>query len=568
MSQHPRFERIQPAELHARLSQPDELAVLDVREQGEFFDRHLLFSSVAPLGRLGLLIDRLVPRRDTPIVLVDEAGDHTDAAATLLARFGYTRVAVLDGGVNAWHVAGFEVFSGTNVVSKAFGEVIEHRLNTPNIDAITLKALQDRGEDIVVLDSRPFDEFRRMNIPGGIDCPGAELVYRVGEAVPSPDTLVVVNCAGRTRSILGAQSLINAGIPNPVAALTGGSMAWLLDGFELEHGQIRHAPHPATSPLADARARADRLAQHARVNVIDAATLARFESERETRTLYRFDVRDPHEYAAGHASGWRNAPGGQLVQATDEYVATRGARIVLTDADRVQARITASWLIQLGGYEVYVFDDSLSTRLETGAEPITVLRERDVRIDWAEPSEVLAAGQRVSVIDVENSLRFRDAHIESALFVAASAVGRHLASLERGATVVLTSGDGVLASLVAQQTAPLTRERGVRVRALLGGTARWKALGLPLASGDAGNLTGQLDRRYGAYDVPPGEAAAQMRAYLQWELDLVAQLDRPGGTDFDIRDFGHDTTRRSHETLARLGAASTASTAHDGAKHR
>jgi rhodanese-related sulfurtransferase len=551
-------ERIQPAELHARLSQSDELAVLDVREQGEFFDRHLLFSSVAPLGRLGLVIDRLVPRRDASIVLVDEAGEYTDAAATLLARFGYTRVAILDGGVNAWQAAGFEIFSGTNVVSKAFGEVIEHRLHTPNIDAVTLKALQDRGADVVVLDSRPFDEYRRMNIPGGVDCPGAELVYRVGEVAPSPDTLVVVNCAGRTRSILGAQSLVNAGISNPVAALTGGSMAWLLEGFTLEHGQLRHAPQPSGAPLDDARARAERIVQQAKVSVIDAATLARFERERATRTLYRFDVRDPHEYAAGHAAGWRNAPGGQLVQATDEYVGTRGARVVLTDADRVQARVTASWLVQLGGYDVFVIDDVLNTQVEVGTEPVTVLREADVRIDWAQPSEVFGEHAAVAVIDVENSLRFRDAHIEGASFVAASAFLRHVATLAAGTHVVLTSGDGVLASLVAQQATHVARQQGVRIRALLGGTARWKALGLPLAMGDAGNLTGQTDRRYGAYDVPDGEAEAQMRAYLQWELDLVAQLERPGGADFEITDFGHDTASRSRDVLARLASTGNA----------
>ncbi|MEX4003654.1 rhodanese-like domain-containing protein [Paraburkholderia sp. EG285A] len=557
MSHDTPYARIQPRELHARLAQPNEIAVLDVREQGEFFDRHLLFSSVAPLGRLGLVIDRLVPRRATPVVLVDNAGEYTSDAATWLARFGYTNIAILDGGVSAWQAAGLEVFSGTNVVSKAFGEIIEHQLDTPNIDAVTLKALQDRGADLVVLDSRPFDEFRRMSIPGGIDCPGAELVYRVGEVAPSPHTLVVVNCAGRTRSILGAQSLVNAGIPNPVAALTGGSMAWLLEGFELEHWQVRHAPRPASAQLADARARAERVALQSNVRVIDAATLARFEAERDTRTLYRFDVRDPHEYAAGHAPGWRNAPGGQLVQATDEYIGTRGARVVLTDEDCVQARITASWLTQLGGYEIYLYDDALDAAVETGAEPLIVLRDARVSIDWAQPSEVADAG--LPVIDVENSLRFRDAHIEGAFFVAASAVGRHLRTLEEGATVVLTSSDGVLASLVAQQVAQAASERGVRVRAVLGGTARWKSLGLPLASGDAGNLTGQVDRRYGAYDVPEHEAAERMREYLQWELDLAGQLERSGGAGFDVRDFGHDTTRRSHAALTRLVSSLPAS---------
>jgi rhodanese-related sulfurtransferase len=245
----PRF--VSPAQLRTLIAQRSELAVLDVREEGVSARRRLFYSSVAPVRRLGLLIERLVPRRGTPVVLVDTNGEHTTRAAALLARWGYTDVSILEGGVDGWANAGYEVFSGTNVPGKAFGEVIEHELHTPNIDAETLKARQDAGDDLVVLDSRPFGEFNTMNIPGGIDCAGAELVYRALAAAPSPETLIVVNCAGRTRSILGAQSLINAGVPNPVAALTGGSMSWLLAGLELEHGEKsapRRVPTPTRSP--------------------------------------------------------------------------------------------------------------------------------------------------------------------------------------------------------------------------------------------------------------------------------------------------------------------------------
>ncbi|MEJ2398844.1 MAG: rhodanese-like domain-containing protein [Gammaproteobacteria bacterium] len=109
--------------------------------------------------------------------------------------------------------------------SKAFGEIVEQSCHTPHITPQALKARLDAGESIVILDARPLEEYRRMNIPGGIDTPGAELVYRVRDLVPDANTPIVVNCAGRTRSIIGTQSLINAGIPNPVAALKGGTCA-------------------------------------------------------------------------------------------------------------------------------------------------------------------------------------------------------------------------------------------------------------------------------------------------------------------------------------------------------
>ena len=99
------------------------------------------------------------------------------------------------------------------VIGKAFGEFVEHRYGTPHLSVRDLKARVDAGENLVVLDSRPEPEFRNFSIPGAIDLPGAELVHRFHAAVSDASTLVVVNCAGRTRSIIGAQALINAGVP-------------------------------------------------------------------------------------------------------------------------------------------------------------------------------------------------------------------------------------------------------------------------------------------------------------------------------------------------------------------
>lgn len=545
---------ITPSALRAALAARRELAVLDVREEGVSACRRLFYSSIAPVGRLGLVVGQLVPRFTTPVVLVDEAGEYASRAAALLASFGYTDVSILDGGVSGWDAAGFEVFSGTNVPGKAFGEVIEHRLHTPNIDAPTLKQLQDAGEDLVVLDSRPFPEYQSMNIPGGVECAGAELVHRALAAAPSPDTLIVVNCAGRTRSILGAQSLVNAGIPNPVAALTGGSMSWLLSGYELERGRISTAPRPDGAALAGARTLAQRAAARAGVVEIDRATLARFESEAATHTLYRFDVRAPLEYEAGHRAGWRSAPGGQLVQATDEYVGTLHARVVLSDDDGVRARMTASWLVQLGYLQVFVLaDDDASAAFETGPEPLPIFRTPG-RTQWIEADQLaqaLEAG-RAQVVDVDSSLAFRRAHIAGARFVAASALDDLLEQIDDASRqLVLTSSDGVLASLLANQL----RERREGVAALLGGTQRWLALGLPQAAGDEGNLTGDDDAWYSPYHYAPAQAAQQMEAYLAWELQLVGQLERDGIASINVIDFDTPTHRRSEERLAALRRA-------------
>src|SRR5438445_7172106 len=327
--------------LKTMLNDGAELALIDVREEGEFGRGHLLFACNLPLSRIELRIDALVPRQTTRVVLCDADDGLAQRAAARLLILGYDNLALLAGGVAAWRAAGYELFSGVNVPSKAFGEFVEHHDDTPRLAAEEIKAKLDAGADMVILDSRPMSEYRVMSIPTGIDCPGAELVHRVHDVAPSPETLVVVNCAGRTRSIIGAQSLINAGIPNKVVALRNGTMGWSLAGFACDSGKTARAPDVSRDGLAWGKTAAERVARRFGIARIDLATLERWRAD-AARTLYLFDVRDPREYAAGHVPGAVSAPGGQLVQATDQYVGTLGSRIVMIDPAEVRAVITAS----------------------------------------------------------------------------------------------------------------------------------------------------------------------------------------------------------------------------------
>ncbi|MDR6213775.1 rhodanese-like domain-containing protein [Paracidovorax wautersii] len=524
-----RHPLVTPQDLKAALHDGEEIAVLDVRETGVFAHRHILFAASAPLWRLELLIDRLVPRRSTRIVLVD--GDETlsHEAAAKLVRLGWRNVSVLAGGTDGWAAAGLEVFEGTNVPSKAFGEVIEHEKHTPWITSDELQARVERGDNIVVVDSRTPEEFAAFSLPFAHSLPGAELVYRIGELAPDPETFVVVNCAGRTRSIVGAQTLIDAGIPNRVASLRNGTMDWLLTGRTLSHGRGTALPEPAPATLAAARARAAAVAERAGVQRIDAAELARFESEAQERTLYRFDVRTREEYEAGHLEGWRWAPGGQLVQATDEYAAARGARIVLADWDGVRALTTGAWLAQLGGYEVFLYAPPALPALATGPEPVRVLASHAPAplVSPQQADALVRAGSAV-VFDVDRRAAFEKQHIHGARFAVPDRLATFVADLPAGHSIVLTSPDGVLARTAAAELAART---GRDVRALSGGTSAWVAAGLPVAQGDAGVLTGDDDHWYSPYahrDLQLRDAG--FHDYLDWELGLVAQLEREGTT--------------------------------------
>jgi rhodanese-related sulfurtransferase len=524
---------VSPREVKAMLRDGGELALLDVREEGVFARSHLLFATPLPLSRLELDLAALVPRRSTRIVLIDDADGLADRAAALMTRVGYRDLAVLAGGIAAWKDAGYELFSGVHVPSKAFGEAVEHEAGTPNLTAQSLKAKLDAGEKLVILDSRPLEEYRAMCIPGGIDCPGAELVRFAHDVAPSSDTLIVVNCAGRTRSIIGAQSLINAGVPHKVMALRNGTMGWHLAGLELEHGASRRPSAPTPEGSAKARAAAERVAARAEVRIIDAATLARLRTEADRRSLYLFDVRSPEEYAVGHLPGSRSAPGGQLVQATDAYVGTLNARLVLIDDDGIRSLMTASWLRQLGWDEVYAMPNALAgATLESGAERREVLsahRARPATISVRELDALLAGGDTL-VIDLGTSLQYRDGHIPGARWAIRSRLAAVLPNLPLPGHVVVTSADGRIAELAASDLAALTR---AGIRALEGGTAAWRAAGLPLVS-DAEHMTcPPEDVWYRPYDRATDREAA-MREYLSWEVDLVRQVEKDGDARFRV----------------------------------
>ena len=519
--------RVSPQALRAMLGDGRELALLDVREEGVFAKSHLLTAACLPLSRLELGLERLVPRRETRVVLCDDDESLAGRAAAAMRRFGWRDVSLLAGGVAAWKAAGHELFSGVYVPSKAFGEAVEHDCGTPRITAAELKARLDANEDVVVLDSRPMSEYEVMNIPGALDCPGAELVYRVHEVVTRPETLVVVNCAGRTRSIIGAQSLINAGLPNRVVALQNGTMGWHLAGFELEHGQRRHAPAPSAAALEKARAAATRVAKRFGVRATGAGELARLRAE-ASRTTYCFDVRSPQEYLAGHLPGFASAPGGQLVQATDLYAAVRNARIVLADADGVRARMTGSWLVQMGWPEVYVLEGAGERDMtERGAQAPRVLGLDEARPETLEPAalqRLLAAGG-ATLLDLATSLQYRDGHIPGAWFAVRARLAEALAAAGPVAKLVFTSPDGVLAKLAAAEAGAL---------ALEGGSAAWRAAGLPLEQGTTRMASATDDVYYRPYDRR-SQIDQAMKDYLDWEVALVEQLKREDYLRFDLR---------------------------------
>lgn len=509
-----------------------ELALLDVREEDPFARAHPLFAAQLSSGRLELDAPWRLPRRDVAIVVYDDSEGLAEVAARRLQALGYGHVSLLAGGLEGWRRSGGELFQDVNVPSKAFGELVEHELHTPSLPAQEVDALLQRGADVVVLDARRFEEYQTMSIPRGVSVPGAELALRVRDLAPDPATRVIVNCAGRTRSIIGAQSLVNAGIPNPVCALRNGTIGWTLAGLALEHGQsrrfgevgaqARQAARQAAGVLAD-RAGAQRL----RPEDVEAVPPAE-------RTVYRYDVRTPEEYAAGHLPGFGSAQGGQLVQETDVFAPVRGARIVLVDGgDDVRAPMTAHWLAQMG-WDVAWVEAAAADRFSDRTPWPPVPAAPPARTTPPEQLAVALDAGTAWLLDAGPSASYVRRHIPDAWWALRSqlpqAVERIGQALPQPQRIVLTAPDEATASFAASDLAGRT---GAAVEVLAGGNAAWFSQGRPHASGEARLASPRIDRYQRPYEGTENPRQA-MQAYLDWEFGLVAQLARDGTHRFRV----------------------------------
>jgi rhodanese-related sulfurtransferase len=521
---------IDAATLKTWLGDGREIALIDVSEHGQYGSGHPFFAVPLPYSQFELGLPALVPNPAVRLVLCDQGDGIAARAAARAAALGYHDLHILAGGKAAWQRAGYTLFAGVNVPSKTFGELIAHERHTPRISAHAVRAMRDAKENFVIVDGRPVAEFRKMSIPGGICCPNGELALRITDIAPDTETKIVVNCGGRTRSIIGAQTLLDLGIPNQVYALENGTQGWFLAGLELEHCALRrHSDHVGSADIAQLRARALRFASARGVTTVTAAAVEAWLGD-PARTTYLLDVRTAEEHAVGSLPGFRHAPGGQLIQATDAWIGVKGARLVLADQELVRAPVVAGWLRQLG-QEACVLEGGIAATMA---------------LDWPQPSGApallapapITAGELASaldraalqIIDLRPAMTFRQGHIAQAQWSIrpriAAAANRKITS-----TVLVADEPGV-AALAARD---LGEAGCTDIRLLAGGVADWRDAGLPiLATPDRPADADCIDFLFFVHNRHEGDAEAA-RQYLAWETGLLDQLDPQERGIFRIR---------------------------------
>jgi len=443
---------------------------------------------------------------------------------------------MLDGGIASWTDAGFSIYNGVHVPSKAFAEVIEHEVGTPWITVEELHAMANAEADFALFDTRTYEEFNDNGLPGAINAPGAELVLRFSDMVPSPDTKVVVHCGGRTRSIIGAQALIDAGYPNEIVSLRNGTQGWMLAGYDVVRGSRLRAPPVSSSGSVSAKRAANRLVKKFRIETLSLPQLKEMQSNNDI-TTYTIDIRTANEYEQGHLVGSKHVHGGQLIQETERHLAVWGANVVVIDDNGVRAAITTAWLKQMGWSAYRLLLEDANCTLETGKqkiEPLSSTHNKTTRwINTKELHKVLATGG-ATIIDLDWSQAYFQGHIPGAFWSIRSRLKN--VTLPERSQIVLTSRTGVLAELAFHDQHNLNTEN---LYVLEGGTLAWMEAGLPTES-DSHLLCDPDDVRLKARQES-GDKEAAMRRYLDWELGLVAELSKDDDPRYRISEYRNNS---------------------------
>ncbi len=504
--------------LRVWLNDGAEIALLDVREAGEFGEGHPFFAVPVPYSRLEADALRLVPRKSARVVLLDGGDGLAERAGARLATIGYTDLHVLDGGAPGWAAAGYVLFQGVNLPSKTFGELVEAAFGTPHISAAELRRRQEAGEPLALLDGRTVEEHGKMTIPGARPVPNGELALRWSAAVADDTTPIVVHCAGRTRSIIGAQILRNLGIPNPVLALENGTQGWALAGLPLERGSGRGVAGPVRARPVD-RDRAAHAAAETGVAALSEAEAQAWIDD-ASRTIYVLDVRTADEFAAGTLPGARHAPGGQLLQATDQTIGVRRSRLLLLDDEGIRAPVAAAWLWRLG-YETATVEGGIRATLNLpdadSASPHAAVQriEADALAGW------IAAQQSAPLLlDVRSSQDHRRVHARGARWSIRPRVAAdvRLAAQQAHSPLLLIAPDAETAATAAGEIPPGTVSS---IHWAL--EADWAAAGLPEdSSPNRPTDSESIDYLFFVHDRHDGNLDAARR-YLAWETGLIAQ---------------------------------------------
>ncbi len=497
------------------ISDEKELAFIDVRETAQHTAGHPIFSISIPFSEFEINIEKLLPNKNVRIVLFDNNDGISDITYKLAKNLKYINTFVLKNGVDGWVKSKFRLFDGINVLSKSFGELVEKKFNTPSMTASQLFQKQKEKKDIIILDGRPFNEYNKMSIPGSVCCPNAEIPFRISELIKSSNTDIIINCAGRTRSIIGAQALINFGIKNKVYALENGTQGWFLANLKLDHGKKNFLnKKPKNEKIIELKSKIVKLLEN-KVEIIDFNQAQKLIDDKNI-TTYIFDVRT-NSNQKNKLSKLRNVPGGQLVQATDKYIGVLKSHIILfDDGDLVRAGMTALWLKKMN-FNCYVINESpkrirnlnLKNDVNFKTNPINLIK-----------LENLKNLKNTLIFDIRNSLDYCKKRIKNSLWTNRLIITNEIPQYVKA--IILITNDLPKASLIVSDLQEKDPKYVVQVY-------NWNETDVKHHLNYIDTKEVELDEKFIDFNfhthLRHQGNKEHAKNYLKWETDLIKNMD-------------------------------------------
>ncbi|EKN70653.1 Rhodanese-like protein [Neobacillus bataviensis LMG 21833] len=518
-------------------------SLIDVRERTEYNKKQILFAINIPKSQVEFRISKLVPVKDTQIILYDNDESRSTLVAKTLGELGYTNVDILKGGLNQWEGHNEYLINGVNVPSKAFAEIVYEEEHVPDIEAHKLYERMQKGEnDFTVIEIRPREEVNITgSIPGAINITGVDIIHSIHDYVDNEKDLIIT-CAGRTRGIIGTQILRKMGFQN-VYNLRNGTMGWLLANQELDD----NIPLVKLSCKSNSSKLDSFINQVIDENNIELISLDCYQDLRNAsdhQTLFEIDVRTPLEYEEGHIPGTYKLPGGQVIQATDDHIGVRNGNIVLISNSRHRAVITAYWLKESGYPKVMVLDGGIelwknsNLPIEKGEVQDDVplgyntSYKKGNRIVASELKERLESDSKLIVIDIDTSKGYQKGHIPNSLWLSRSWLEFNIREVAKESDmVILTDRNGYSSTLSAKTLKELGYED---VYVLEGGKKAWSEAGYTFENGKKGIIKEPDDIAYHPYEI----SEKAMIDYLEWEIGLEEQFKPLRAIYHPLQDFG------------------------------
>jgi len=473
-------------------------ALIDSREWRDYVNGHWFGSTNMPLSRLTATITRLIPDRSFPIHFLDWQNKASAVAIERLNSLGYHNMTIHPTAAPVRFGAGF--VKGEYVWSKAFGEVVAHTADLPEV---TPAEYIESWQDALLFDVRPTAEYQLFTLPNSQSLPNSLLLANA-DALRNSGKMALLHCAGRTRSIIGACTLKAAGYDGPYAVFRGGTQAWQLDGHTREHNAARLF----ASDHEDS-ATAERFMQrwHISFSRLTPAHLADFVAANST--ALRFDVSDDAATGQEMEQGIIKISGTNLIQQTDRSIARYHVPVILFDhGSGSRAAFAAYWLGAMGFDVSVVYLDA----------PLAVAPAKP-RAALSSPAQrqaiELKADQHLLLYDFRPSAAFRGGHIAGSHWKNISKMADM--APDRSAILVICSD---LATGI--EIADLLTRQGWQID----GFYVWQDSDFDPAMLETGGPDNPCDesslfagRHHGVLQ--------DARDYLAWEEELPAEIDQP-----------------------------------------